>query len=115
MPGATFRTAINERSYLTFGVPRGPFVLIEGTSVLMPVSHPVDNVVTIAKDKPLVAGVAWKESVERLGGSAYLVSEPYGKGQVITFADEPHFRLFWRGTLPLLMNAVLYSPSFPRE
>ena len=48
VPGATFRTTINERTYLTFGVPRNPFVLIEGTSVLMPVSHPVDNVVTIA-------------------------------------------------------------------
>jgi len=34
---------------------------------------------------------------------------------VITFADEPHFRLFWRGTLPLFMNAILYSPSFPRD
>lgn len=115
VPGATFRTAINERSYLTFGLPRSPFVLIEGTSVLLPVSHLVDNVVTIAKDKPLVAGVAWNESIERLKGSAYLVNEPYGKGQVITFADDPHFRLFWRGTLPLFMNAVLYSPSFPRE
>ena len=48
-------------------------------------------------------------------GAAYLVSEPYGRGQVITFADEPHFRLFWRGTLPLFMNAILYSPSFPRD
>jgi hypothetical protein len=115
VPGATFRSVINERSYLTFGLPRSPFVLIEGTSVLLPVSHVVDNVVTIAKDKPLVAGVAWNESIERLKGSAYLVSEPYGKGQVITFADDPHFRLFWRGTLPLFMNAVLYSPSFPRE
>ena len=84
-------------------------------SVLLPVSHLVDNVVTIARDKPLVAGVAWNESIERLKGSAYLVSEPYGKGQVITFADDPHFRLFWRGTLPLFMNAILYSPSFPRE
>ncbi|MEK6374623.1 MAG: M14 metallopeptidase family protein [Acidobacteriota bacterium] len=115
VPGATFRTQINERSYLTFGLPRSPFVLIEGTSIFLPVSHTVDNVVTIAKDKPLVAGVAWNESIERLKGSAYLVAEPYGKGQVITFADEPHFRLFWRGTLPLFMNAVLYSPSFPRD
>ncbi len=115
VPGATFRTAMNERSYLTFGIPRSPFVLIEGTGVLLPVAHTVDNVITIAKDKPLVAGVAWNESIERLKGSAYLVSEPYGKGQVITFADDPHFRLFWRGTLPLFMNAVLYSPSFPRE
>ena len=115
MPGATFRSSINERSYLTFGLARNPFLLIEGTSILQPVTHPVDNIITIAKEKPLVAGVAWNESIERLKGSAYLVSEPYEKGQVITFADEPHFRLFWRGTLPLLMNAVLYSPSFPRD
>ncbi len=115
VPGATFRTTMNERSYLTFGLPRSPFVLIEGTTVYLPVAHAVDNVVSMVKDKPLVAGVAWNESIDRLKGSVYLVSEPFGKGQVITFADEPHFRLFWRGTLPLFMNAVLYSPSFPRE
>ena len=114
IPGASFRTAINERSYLTFGVPRPPYVLIEGAAAYLPVTHRVDNIVTIVKDNPLVSGVAWPESLDRIKGSAYLVSEPYGRGQVITFADEPHFRLFWRGTLPLFMNAVLYSPSFPR-
>ena len=61
-----------------------------------------------------VAGVAWNESIDRLKGSIYLVSEPYGKGNVITFADQPNYRLFWRGTLPLFLNAVIYSPSFPR-
>ncbi|HEX9460300.1 MAG TPA: hypothetical protein VGA84_14200, partial [Thermoanaerobaculia bacterium] len=115
VPGATFRTTMNDHSYLTFGVPRSPNVLIEGSHAFLPVSHTVDNIVTIEKEKPLVAGVAWNESIDRLKGSIYLVSEPYGKGRVITFADEPHFRLFWRGTLPLFMNAVLYSPSFPRE
>lgn len=115
IPGAAFRTAINDRSYLTFGVPRPPFVLIEGTAAYQPVAHKVDNIVTIVKDNPLVSGVAWPESLDRIKGSAYMVSEPYGRGQVITFADEPHFRLFWRGTLPLFMNAILYTPSFPRE
>ncbi|HEX9500850.1 MAG TPA: M14 metallopeptidase family protein [Thermoanaerobaculia bacterium] len=117
IPGASFRTTMNERSYLTFGVPRSPYVLIEGAreEALVPVSHRVDNIVTIAKENPLVSGVAWPESIDRIKGAVYLVSEPYGKGQVITFADEPHFRLFWRGTLPLFMNAILYSPSFPRE
>jgi hypothetical protein len=115
VPGATFRTVMSERSFLTFGMPRAPFVLIEGTATYLPVTHAVDNVVTIAKESPLAAGVAWPESIDRLKGSAYLVSEPFGKGQVITFADEPHFRLFWRGTLPLFLNAVLYGPSFPRE
>jgi hypothetical protein len=115
VPGATFRTKMNDRTYLTFGVPRSPNVLIEGSHAFLPVSHTVDNIVTIEKEKPLVAGVAWNESIDRLKGSIYLVSEPYGRGQVITFADDPHFRLFWRGTLPLFMNAVLYSPSFPRD
>lgn len=114
VPGATFRTTMNDRSYLTFGVTRPPYVLIDGSMALLPVSHAVDNIVTITKDNPLVAGVAWPESIDRVKGSAYLIDEPYGRGHVITFADDPHYRLFWRGTLPLFMNAVLYSPSFPR-
>jgi hypothetical protein len=115
VPGATFRTTMNDHSFLTFGVPRSPSVLIEGSHAYLPVSHTIDNIVTIEKEKPLLAGVAWNESIDRLKGSIFLVSEPYGKGRVITFADEPHFRLFWRGTLPLFMNAVLYSPSIARE
>jgi hypothetical protein len=115
VPGAAFRTVMNDRSYLTLGVPRAPYVLIEGSQAYQPVTHKVDNVVTIVKDDPLVAGVAWPESLDRLKGSPYLVVERYGKGNVITFADEPHFRLFWRGTLPFFLNAVLYSPSFVRE
>ena len=114
VPGSAFRTSINERSYLTFGVPRPPAVLIEGSSAFQPVAHRVDNIVTIAKEDPLVSGVAWDESLERLRGSVYMTSEPYGRGNVITFADDPHFRLFWRGTLPLFLNAVIYSPSYPR-
>ena len=62
----------------------------------------------------LVSGVAWEESLERISGSVYVVSEKSGRGQVITFADDPHFRLFWRATLPIFLNAVLYGPSFPR-
>jgi hypothetical protein len=114
VPGSTFRTTMNERSFLTFGVPRAPYVLIEGSGALLPMSHKIDNIVTIAKESPLVAGVAWPESLDRLKGSVYLVSEPVGRGQVITFADDPDFRLFWRGTLPLFLTAVLYGPSFPR-
>ena len=114
VPGSAFRTVMNERSFLTFGIPRAPAVLIEGSAAHLPVSHRVDNIVTVTPDDALLSGVAWPESLERIAGSAYLIAEPVGRGTVITFADEPHFRLFWRGTLPLFLNAVLYSPSFPR-
>lgn len=114
IPGSAFRTTMNDHSYLTFGVPRPPAVLVEGSNAFLPVAKKVDNILTIETKDPLISGVAWNESLERIKGSVYVVSEPYGRGQVITFADDPHFRLFWRGTLPIFLNAVLYSPSFGR-
>jgi hypothetical protein len=103
---------MNDRSFLTFGIPRAPAVLIEGSNAFLPLPHKVDNVVTIDAKDPLVSGIAWQESLDRVKGSVYLANEKYGRGQVITFADDPHFRLFWRGTLPMFLNAVLYGPSF---
>ena len=114
IPGSAFRTSMNDRSYLTFGVPRPPAVLVEGSGAFLPMPKRVDNILTIDAKEPLISGVAWDESIERIKGSVYVASEPSGRGQVITFADDPHFRLFWRGTLPIFLNAVLYSPSFPR-
>lgn len=114
VPGSAFRTTMNARSYLTFGVPRPPAVLVEGSDAYLPVTHKVDNILTIDAKDPLISGVAWQESIDRLKGSVYVVAEPFGRGQVITFADDPHFRLFWRATLPVFLNAVIYSPSFAR-
>ncbi|HET7737449.1 MAG TPA: M14 family zinc carboxypeptidase, partial [Tepidiformaceae bacterium] len=114
VPGAAFRSSMNARSYLTLTVPRAPAVLVEGTGAFPPLAHKVDNILTIAAADPLVSGVAWPESIERLKRSVFIASEPYGRGTVITFTNDPYVRLFWRGTLPLFLNAVLYSPSFPR-
>ncbi|MEA2491749.1 MAG: hypothetical protein QOH21_3541 [Acidobacteriota bacterium] len=114
IPGSAFRTTMNTRSYLTFGVPRPPAVLVEGSNAYQPVGHAVDNILTIDPKNPLISGVAWPESLERMKGAVYVVNEPFGRGQVVTFADEPHYRLFWRATLPVFLNAVLYGPSFER-
>ncbi|HYH06930.1 MAG TPA: M14 metallopeptidase family protein [Thermoanaerobaculia bacterium] len=114
IPGSAFRTTMNERSFLTFGVTRPPAVLVEGSNAFLPLAHRVDNILTIDAKEPLISGVAWPESLEHIKGSVYVTSEKSGRGQVITFADDPHFRLFWRGTLPIFLNAVLYGPSFAR-
>jgi Zinc carboxypeptidase. len=112
IPGAAFRTQMNDRSFLTFGVPRSPSVILEGTTALLPVEHKIDNVVTVLPNDPVASGFAWPESVDRFKASVYLVIEKYGEGRVITFAGEPDYRLFWRGTLPLFLNSVLYGPTF---
>jgi hypothetical protein len=112
VPGAALRTVMNERSFLTFGLQRPPEVLIEGTTPLLPLAHRIDNVISIETKEPLASGFAWPESLERFSGAVYLASERVERGRIVTFADEPHFRLFWKATLPPLLNAVIYSPSF---
>ncbi|MFA6958869.1 MAG: M14 family zinc carboxypeptidase [Thermoanaerobaculia bacterium] len=112
VPGAAFRTEMNARSYLTFGVAESPAVLIDGALALAPLKRKSANVVRIVAKDALLSGVAWPESIERLQGAPYLTIESEGRGKIVTFADEPNFRLFWRSTYPLLMNALLYSPSF---
>lgn len=112
VPGAAFATEMSGRSYLTFGLAEPPAVLIDGSLSFAPLRRKAGNVVRIVAKEPLLSGVAWPESIERLQGAPYLAVEREGRGKIVTFADEPNFRLFWRSTYPLLMNALLYSPSF---
>jgi hypothetical protein len=68
--------------------------------------------VLVAKDRdPVTAGLAWPEAKERLAGSLLISSEKHGRGSVILFVQDPAYRLFWRATTPVLLNALLYGPS----
>ncbi|MBW3671005.1 MAG: hypothetical protein KY432_04960, partial [Acidobacteria bacterium] len=89
-----------------------PAVMVEGSTALELAPYAAANIVTIQSEAPLIAGLAWPESVEKITGSAWMTSERIGRGRLITFADEPHYRLFWKGTLPFFLNSVMYTPSF---
>lgn len=113
IPGAAFATEVRRRDHLTFGLPaQNPAVLVEGGDALELAPYAAANVVTISESTPLIAGLAWPESIETVAGSPWLTHERIGRGRIITFADDPHYRLFWKGTLPYFLNAVMYTPSF---
>ena len=59
----------------------------------------------------MIAGFAWPEAEERLAGALLVGTERLGAGSLVLFAQDPSFRLFWRATTPLLLNALLYGPS----
>ena len=48
---------------------------------------------------------------QRLAGALLVGMESRGRGSVVLFAQDPAFRLFWRATTPILLNALLYGPS----
>jgi hypothetical protein len=110
-PGAVLATRMQAQHPLAIGVPWPPPVLVEGSAVLLPSGDPHRDVLVAAPQDPVISGFAWPEAKQRLAGSLLVGLDPHGSGSVILFVQEPDFRLFWRGTAPLLLNAVIYGPA----
>jgi hypothetical protein len=111
-PGAILETRLTPHHPLAAGLPGAPPVLFSGSTVLLPTGDPQVDVLTAAPEAPVLTGVAWPEAEARLEGALLVSVERAGRGAVVLFAQEPDFRLFWRGTAPLFLNAVLYGPSY---
>ena len=113
IPGAILRALPNPESFLSFGY-EGPFPVMVWSSLAF---EPDPAVAAAARfpedpDELLGSGFAFPDSLARLAGTPYLVTERVGSGRVVLFLDDPNFRLFWDGLTRLFMNAVLFAPSF---
>jgi hypothetical protein len=110
-PGAVLATRMQPRHPLTLGLTSSPDVLFEGSTVLKATGDPRQDVLVADDDSPVAAGFAWPEAAQRLAGSLLVGSEQRGKGSVVLFVQDPDYRLFWRATMPIFLNAVLLGPS----
>jgi len=109
-PGAILRTRMRGKSPLLAGLPSAPPVLFSGEDVWLASGDPKRDVLVAAED-PILAGFAWPEAKQRLSAALLVTAQSLGEGQVVGFAQDPAFRMLWRGTLPLLLNAVVYRPG----
>ncbi|MBI5709436.1 MAG: hypothetical protein HZC42_03910 [Candidatus Eisenbacteria bacterium] len=111
LPGTVFWATLDPRHFLGYGydTPRIP-VLMQGRLFLQP-SRDGANPAMFDRAPLALTGWVWPETERRLQGTAYAVDEPAGKGHVVMIAGSPAFRLFWRSTERMLLNAVLYAPA----
>ncbi|HEX9940893.1 MAG TPA: M14 metallopeptidase family protein [Thermoanaerobaculia bacterium] len=110
-PGAVLATRMQPQHPLTLGLTASPDVLYEGSTVLKTTGDPRQDVLVARDESPVVAGFAWPEAEQRLAGSLLVGTESRGRGSVVLFAQDPAYRLFWRATTPIFLNALLYGPS----
>ncbi|MEZ4587342.1 MAG: hypothetical protein R2909_13180 [Gemmatimonadales bacterium] len=83
---------------------------VSGDFIFQP-SKAGDNPGGLSSDAPILSGFAWPGNTDRsLKGAAWAVVENVGAGRVVLFAEDPLFRAFWRGTAPMLDNALLFGP-----
>jgi hypothetical protein len=114
VPGSIIPARLDPAHPLAWGAgaaddPARIFVLHVGTRIFEP-SADVETVVHFPADAGNVSGVISDDNLMRLEEGAWLVTRRMGRGSVVLFAGDPLFRLFWRATHPLFVNAVLLGP-----
>lgn len=113
IPGTALRAQIDQTNPLGFGLPEEVYTLKFGNRALKPDAR-LQSVGTYLPnaDELLVAGYASEANLEQLAGNTFAGVLPVGNGQIIYLADNPHYRMFWRGPSRLLQNAVMLLPGF---
>ncbi len=116
VPGTILAATMDPDHPLTFGAAAGgggpDRLFILSTGVGFEPSGNAETVVWFPEGLDRISGVISERNLERLDRSAWLVERRLGSGKVILFADDPVFRGFWYGTLPLYVNAILVAPRF---
>jgi len=109
IPGAIFQTRLDRTHPIAYGIRESSVpVFREGTGMFEKPKNPFVTPVAYT-DKPLLAGYISKDNEKLLRGSASVICSSFGRGQVISFSDNPNFRAFWFGTSKLYMNAIFFG------
>ena len=111
LPGAIFMATPDPRHFLCYGLgeARVP-VMVEGETFLK-ASKDGANPLVFDRGPLALAGWTWPETERRLRGCAWAVDEPTGGGHVLMLAGAPDYRLFWRSTSRILLNAITYGTA----
>jgi hypothetical protein len=112
IPGAILRAKVYPYHYLAYGYTKDVPVLVWSNLVFSADASVGAPVVFDSADRIHVSGFAFRDSLEKLAGTPYLIDEKRGLGHVILYADDPNFRLYWDGLTRLFFNSVLFSNSF---
>ncbi|MCA8960147.1 MAG: hypothetical protein KDC38_06520 [Planctomycetes bacterium] len=104
VPGNIFAVELDPDHPLALGLPETVYVHMEGTDSFA-LSGDARDVGAFPED-PALSGYISEENEKKIGKRVYLAEESVGRGHVILFADDPNFRLFWRGLTRLFLNAV---------
>jgi hypothetical protein len=62
-------------------------------------------------DGKALAGWLWPNDTEKnLAGTVWLHEEPFGRGHVVLFSQDPASRAMWPGLYKLILNAMILGP-----
>ena len=114
IPGAVLRVDLDDEHWLAHGYDGDAYVVADARAIYTPIRiNQGTNVGVFAKRDRLVAsGYGWDATLDQIAQKPFLIHRPLGRGHVIAFTEDPTFRASIDGLNGLLMNALLFGPSY---
>lgn len=106
IPGAIYKVELDESHPLAFGYPLYYFSL-KLNDIMFEFMKDGWNVGVMKKENQ-VAGFVGSKAEQKLKDGTVIAVQPYGKGSIVYFADDPLFRSFWENGKLLFSNAVFF-------
>ena len=109
--GAILKVNMDKEHWLSIGCEDFIPVLYNTGNVFM-AKKPINVAGRLADEQNIrLGGLLWPEAKSRIAESAWATQERHGKGQVILFATEPHFRGYFKASERVLLNAIYLGPG----
>jgi len=107
--GSIFHATLDLTHPIAYGYNREDITVFRNTTDFMEIAENAYATPLRYTNEPLASGYISEENHELIDGTASIIVGSYGRGRVISFADNPAFRAFWFGTNKLLMNGVFFG------
>ncbi len=109
VPGTIVSVKIDNSHPLGFGYDT-TIAVFRSSNALLELSSSGYNV-GVYRRSPRISGMMSAENERKLAGTPFLVHETAGAGNIVLFADDPNFRLFWDSLNRAFLSSVLLMPS----
>ncbi|MDX1672161.1 MAG: M14 family metallopeptidase [Balneolaceae bacterium] len=113
IPGAAFKSHIDNSHPLAFGLPRQLYSLKFSDESLRPDTDWMTVGYYMKEAEELMAsGYASQENLEKISANAFAGTARMGSGKVVFLLDNTQYRMFWLGPARLMQNAVMVMPGY---
>ncbi len=109
IPGTIVSVKLDNSHPLGFGYDT-TIAVLRTTSEVFELSSSGYNV-GVYRASARIAGHLSPENEKFVEGTPFLIHETHGAGNIVLFADDPNFRLFWDSLNKVFLNSVLLMPS----
>ena len=111
--GFLARVTVDQDYWLTAGVPRNVFAMVQGRSIYSPVKadRGINAAYFSGPEDVVASGYLWDEYRKQIAYKPFVVIESDGRGYEIAFTADPNFRAYMDGLNILFLNAVFRAPA----